>query len=78
VKGIEADDERCAEMIEQSLAMVTALAPKIGYDQAAEIAKEAYRRGKTVREVVREKGVLSEAELKKVLDPRSMTEAGNR
>jgi fumarate hydratase class II len=74
VDGIQADRERCAQMVERSLAMVTALAPKIGYDQAASIAKEAYASGRTVREVASEKKLLSEQELAKILDPWSMTE----
>ena len=48
----------------------------VGYDAAAEVAKEAYASGRTVREVAREKGVLSEAELEKALDPRRMTAPG--
>lgn len=74
INGIEADKKRCEEMIEKSLAMCTSLAPIIGYDKAAAIAKEAYATGKTVREVALEKKVLSEDELEKVLDPWSMTE----
>ena len=73
ISGIEADEERCGETIEQSLAMCTSLAPIIGYDNAAAIAKEAYASGRTVREVAREKGVLSDEELDRVLDPLSMT-----
>lgn len=76
VSGIEADRERCESLVEHSLAMVTSLAPIIGYDAAAEVAKEAYASGRTVREVAREKGVLSEAELEKALDPRRMTAPG--
>lgn len=72
--GIEANRERCETLVEQSLAMCTSLAPKIGYDQAAEIAKESYKSGKTVREVAREKQVLSDEELDRTLDPRRMTE----
>ena len=71
---LEANADRCQELIEQSLAMCTSLAPQIGYDQAAAIAKEAYASGKTVRQVALEKKVLPEAELDAVLDPRSMTE----
>jgi fumarate hydratase class II len=63
-------------MVERSLAMVTSLAPKIGYDQAAAIAKEAYETGRTVREVATEQKVLPEKELEQALDPRSMTEGG--
>jgi fumarate hydratase class II len=77
IEGLEANRERCAELIEQSLAMCTALAPVIGYDKAAEIAKEAYASGRTVREVAREMGVLTESELEKVLNPRAMTEPGS-
>ena len=73
ISGIEADEERCGETIEQSLAMCTSLAPIIGYDNAAAIAKEAYASGSTVREIAREKGVLSDKELDRVLDPLSMT-----
>ncbi len=76
VAGLEADRERCREMVEKSLAMSTALAPKIGYDAAAAIAKEAYASGRTVREVARQRGGLSEAELDATLDPRGQTEGG--
>ncbi|RME52308.1 MAG: class II fumarate hydratase, partial [Deltaproteobacteria bacterium] len=76
VVGLEADRKRCAELVEQSLALVTPLAPVIGYDAAAEIAKESYRTGKTVRELVRERKILPEAELEEILDLRPMTEPG--
>jgi len=58
------------------MAMVTSLAPKIGYDRAAEIAKESARTGKTVRELCQEKKILPEKELSAALDPVSMTEPG--
>ena len=54
--------------------MCTSLAPKIGYDQAAAIAKEAFASGKTVREVAREKKILPEKDLTETLNPRRMTE----
>ena len=76
VEGIVANRERCEALVEQSLAMCTALAPKIGYDAAAEIAKTAYREGRTVREVAREKKVLPDDELQRILDPRGQTEPG--
>jgi fumarate hydratase class II len=76
VTGIEANRERCAELIELSMSMVTSLAPKIGYDLAAEIAKESVRTGKTVRELCREKKILPEAELERALDAVAMTEPG--
>ncbi|HEV3409387.1 MAG TPA: class II fumarate hydratase [Chthoniobacterales bacterium] len=76
VTGITANEERCKELVELSMAMVTSLAPKIGYDRAAEIAKESARTGRTVRELCREKNVLPEAELNAALDPVAMTEPG--
>jgi fumarate hydratase class II len=76
VTGIVANRERCNELVELSMAMVTSLAPRIGYDQAAEIAKESARTGKTVRELCVEKKVLPETELNRILDPVSMTEPG--
>ncbi|MFQ5743963.1 MAG: class II fumarate hydratase [Acidobacteriota bacterium] len=76
VAGIKADEERIGSMIEQSLAICTALAPVIGYDEAAQIAKESYETGKTVRQVAMERGVLPEDELGEILDPRHMTEPG--
>ncbi|MDQ6765212.1 MAG: lyase family protein, partial [Verrucomicrobiota bacterium] len=76
VTGIQANEERCRELVELSMAMVTSLAPKIGYDRAAEIAKESAKTGKTVREICREWKILPEAELNAALDPVAMTEPG--
>lgn len=76
IEGIQANEKRCRESIEQSLAMCTALAPEIGYDAAAQISKEAYKTGKTVREVARRKRVLKEQRLKALLNPWRMTEPG--
>jgi fumarate hydratase class II len=74
VSGIEANKERCETLVEQSLAMCTSLAPLIGYDKAAEVAKESFKSGKTVRQVAIEKKLLDEAQLKKAMDARRMTE----
>ena len=71
VKDLEADRRRCEEMVEKSLALATVLTPKIGYEEAARIAKKAYDRHKTVRQVV-EEGLFSKQELNLLLDPRSM------
>ncbi|MCA9279683.1 MAG: class II fumarate hydratase [Phycisphaeraceae bacterium] len=71
--GLQADVDRCKELIEGSLAMCTSLVPAIGYDQSAALAKRAYKEGKTVRELARELGVLSNEELDRLLDPMSMT-----
>ena len=76
IDGIVADRARCQEMIERSLAMVTALAPVIGYESAAKIAQEALATGRTVREVAQEKKLLAKQELDKLLDPWGMTEPG--
>jgi fumarate hydratase, class II len=76
VRNIEADREAIAKLVEQSLMLATPLAPVIGYDQAAEVAKEAYKTGKTIRELVREKKILSDERLEEVLDIRAMTEPG--
>jgi fumarate hydratase class II len=75
VEGLEANEKRCNELIEQSLAMVTALNPRIGYDAAAAIAKESVKTGKTVRELCLEKKVLPPDELQRLLDARGMTGA---
>jgi len=81
---------QCERLVEESLAMVTSLNPLIGYDAAAAIAKEAFASGKTVRDLCIEKihsrtlrrkdsdGVVTESELSKALDPRSMTEPESR
>ncbi len=74
VVGIEAT-ERGPELVEQGLMLATALAPVIGYDKAAEITKEAYKTGKTIREIAREKTDLSEEQLDDLLDARRMTQA---
>lgn len=76
ISGLRANETRTKELVELSLAMCTALSPKIGYDSAAKIAKQAYATGKTIREVAQELNVLPPDELNKVLDPWSMTEPG--
>jgi aspartate ammonia-lyase len=76
VEGIEADAAQCAHWLERSPALVTALAPKIGYAEAAKLAKEAVAKNVTVRQLVMEKGLLKGKELDEVLDLRAMTELG--
>ena len=76
ISGIDANRERCSEMVEKSLAMCTALAPEIGYDAAAAIAKESYKTGKTVREIAARKKILSPKRLNEILDPMRMTMPG--
>ena len=72
VSGITPNRKRCEELIEQSLAMVTPLAVKIGYNRAAQLAHEAYHGGKTIRILLKEKGILADAEIERVLDPKGM------
>ena len=76
VAGIEADVERNAQLLEQSSAMATPLAPYIGYALAAAIANEAVASGKTIRALVVEKGIFSAEELDQILDPHELTEPG--
>jgi len=76
VAGIAADRGACEYWLERSPALVTALAPKIGYAAAAKLAKEAVAKSVTVRQLVMEKGILKGKELDEVLDVRAMTELG--
>ena len=72
IQGLKANEKKCSEYIEGSLAMCTSLAPVIGYDKAAEIAHIAYTSGKTVREIALEKKVLDKKQLEELLDPKNM------
>lgn len=76
VDGVEADAVRAGELAEANLIAVTALNPRIGYDKGAEVAKEAFVSGRTIREVVLDKGLLDAEELDRILDLRRMTEGG--
>jgi fumarate hydratase, class II len=76
VQGLEAEQERARAFVEQSLAMGTALAPEIGYERAAELVKEAYRSGRTVREVARERSGIAEERLNELLDPERQSGTG--
>ena len=76
VAKLEANEDVCEEQVERSMALATALNPTIGYDKASEVAKTALKEDKTVREVVIEKGYLTEDEADEVLDPESMTHRG--
>jgi aspartate ammonia-lyase len=76
VRGIEANEKRCKELLEKSAGVALALNPFIGYEKAAEIAKEALARGVSLRQIVLEKKLLSEARLEEILDPYAMTTPG--
>jgi len=73
IRGLQVDRERTRQLVERSLALVTALVPRIGYDRAAEVAKEAYRSGASIREVCLDRGILREEELDELLDVGHMT-----
>lgn len=76
VRGLVANQERCTELVEQSVGLVTALNPVIGYKNASSVAREAYQTGRPVREIVLERGLLTAAELDAILSPRALTEPG--
>ena len=76
VAGIEADAERCRELLDRSTAMATALSPYIGYAATADVAKEAVRTGKTIREIVLARGLLDQATTDQVLAADAMTRPG--
>jgi len=76
VEGVEADRAQCEHWLERSPALVTALAPKIGYAEAAKLAEEAVAKNVTVRQLVIEKGLLKGKDLEEVLDLLAMTELG--
>jgi len=76
IDGLEVDRAQAEGWVERSLALVTALVPRLGYDRAAAIAKRALAEGRTVREICLAEAVLPEAELAQLLDPRRQTEGG--
>jgi fumarate hydratase class II len=76
VEGIRADEKRIQELMERSLMLVTALAPKIGYDNAAKVAKSAHARGTTLKEEAVRLGFVSAAEFDRLVKPREMTHPG--
>jgi aspartate ammonia-lyase len=76
VEGIEADEQRCLELLERSTAVATALSPHLGYERTAEIAAEAVRTGKPVRQIVADRGLLPDETLGRILSPEAMTRPG--
>ena len=72
VKGIKADTIRIKNDLEKSLMLVTALAPKIGYDNASKVAKKALKNGTTLKEEALKSGLISEKDFKKIVDPKKM------
>ena len=76
VNGIRADEVRCRELLDRSTAVATALSPYIGYSATAEIAKASVQSGRPVRDLVRERRLLSDAQLDAILSPEAMTTPG--
>ena len=73
VKGIKANKKRIKEHLDNSLMLVTALAPKIGYDKAADIAKTAHKNGTTLKHEVIKSGLIKEKEYDRIMSPLKMT-----
>ncbi len=74
IEGITANQDRCRAYLEKNPALATTLNTKIGYLQAAEVAKESLKRGVPIRELVREKGLLRDEEIEETLDPRGLVD----
>ena len=76
VEGIGVNVERCRELAEQSLSMATALVPRLGYEEAARVARRSLEEGRTVREVTQDAGLIPAGDLQELLDPQRMTKGG--
>jgi aspartate ammonia-lyase len=76
VAGITADEERCRELLDRSTAVATALSTYIGYAQTADVAKAAVKSGRSIAEIVRERQLIPEDELARILSPDAMTSPG--
>ena len=76
VPGITANEEHCREQVNNSIGIVTAICPYVGYEKAAQVAKEALRTGKAVKAIILEQGLMGEEQADQVLDPYTMTEPG--
>ncbi|WP_136513752.1 aspartate ammonia-lyase [Geomonas edaphica] len=76
ITGISANEERCRSYLDQSVGLATVLAPSIGYAAAAEVAKESAKTGNSIRQVILERGILTEEELEEVLSPYPLTTPG--
>jgi len=73
IRGISANAERCREMVDRSIGLVTAVVPALGYETASEVATEALETGRSVREIILARGLLSAGELDELLSPEAMT-----
>ena len=73
IRGLKADKKRIKKFLDNSLMLVTALSPKIGYDNASKIAKKAHKNGTTLKEEAIKSGLITEKEYKKIVNPQKMT-----
>ena len=73
IKGLKADKKRIKNLVDSSLMLVTALSPKVGYDNAAKIAKRAYKNGTTLKEEALKSGLVTEKQYNKIVNPKKMT-----
>ena len=76
LKDLTPNEEQCKKWVDNSVGVVTALLPYIGYEKSAMLAKEAYKTGRPIREIILEKKILTKAEVDKILDPNNMTTPG--
>ena len=76
LKDLEPNRQQCQHWLDRSVGVVTALLPHIGYEQSAQLAKEAYSSGRPIREIILEKGIMSEERLNEVMSPMAMTSPG--
>lgn len=76
IRGITANEEHCRKMVDNSVGIITAICPHVGYNKASEIANEAIRTGASVKALILKEGLLSENDLEQILNPYSMTEPG--
>jgi aspartate ammonia-lyase len=78
IGGVKANAARCREYAEKTLGLATALTPRIGYARAAEMAREALKTGRTIGELMLEKGILMPGEIEEFLDPASLAQPHKR
>ena len=76
IVGITANEERCRYLVENSVGIITAISPHLGYQKAADIAKKAIKTGESVRRLILKEKLMDEDELNRILDPIHMTEPG--
>ncbi|HJJ45522.1 MAG TPA: lyase family protein, partial [Methanocorpusculum sp.] len=76
INGIKANEERCRELVDSSVGVITAICPHVGYKKAAAVAKEAIKTGASVRDLIKKENLLNEDELRRIMDPMSMTTPG--